>query len=107
MKLPLLLLYIWWNFYHEYIHWDCLRQFYCLDLQREEMATLPVLDPGLIGTGRTRGYRMLYRGPGFLAVVRFVSTPPPSPLSLSKLGRQHTERQRKRDNLLTVEGGKG
>ncbi len=45
--------------------------------QREETATLPVLDPGLIGTGRTRENRMLYRGPGFLAVVRFGSTPPP------------------------------
>ncbi len=48
----------------------------------------------------------IYRGPSFLAVVLFGSTPPP-PLPGSKLDRRHTGRLRKRDNLLTGEGGDG
>ncbi len=40
-----------------------------------------------------------HRGPGFLAVICFGSTPPPSPVS--KLGLRHTGKLRKSDNLLT------
>ncbi len=43
-------------------------------------------------------YWIIYRGPGFLAFV------PPPPTD-SKLYQRHTERPRKRDNLLT--GGEG
>ncbi len=51
---------------------------------------------------------MFYRGPGFFAVVRFGSFSLSSPLLLvSKLDRRHTERLRKRDNLLLGEGGGG
>ncbi len=46
---------------------------------------------------------MFYRGPGFLAVI-YDLAPPPPPLPFSKLDRRHTERLRKRDNLLTWEG---
>jgi hypothetical protein len=45
---------------------------------------------------------MIYRGPGFSAVFHF-PLPPPLP-SVSSTGR-HTGRLRRRDNLLTVEGG--
>jgi len=51
---------------------------------------------------------MIYRGPGFLAVVWFGSLPTPfsHPLSLvSKLDWRNTGRLRKRDTLLTGEGG--
>ncbi len=43
----------------------------------------------------------------FLAVVRFSSSPTPSPSrsSVSKLDGRYTGRLRKRDNLLTGEGG--
>ncbi len=49
---------------------------------------------------------MIYQGPGFLAVAGFGSSPilPPHP---SKIDRRHTGRLRKRDNLLTGEGGGG
>ncbi len=57
--------------------------------------------------GRFREYWMIYRGPGFLAVVwiGFIPTP-----SVSKLDRRQTARLRKRDNLLTGDrkgGGAG
>jgi hypothetical protein len=49
---------------------------------------------------------MIYRGPGFLAVVDSALSPPPrTPLSLRQLGRRHIGRLRKRD-LLTG-GGRG
>ena len=48
---------------------------------------------------------MVYREPGFLAVVSFGSSPTPSPSPVSKLDRRHTGRLRKRDDLLTVKGG--
>jgi hypothetical protein len=46
---------------------------------------------------------MIYRGPGFLAVVGFGSSTPPSPLLLSVISTGDTNivRLRKRDNLLT------
>ncbi len=47
---------------------------------------------------------MIYRWPGFLAVVWFVSSHPFPPSSFSKLDRRHTGRLRKRDNLLTGRG---
>jgi hypothetical protein len=47
-------------------------------------------------------YWIIYREPGFLAVVLFDSFPPPSPVS--KLDRRHTGRLLKRDNFLTGEG---
>ncbi len=55
-----------------------------------------------------REYWMIYRLSGFLAIVRIgssVSTCTPSPVR--KLDRRHTERLRKRDNLLIGEGGMG
>jgi hypothetical protein len=42
---------------------------------------------------------MIYRGPGFLAVVLF------APSRVSKLDRRHKGRPRKRDTILTGEGG--
>ncbi len=62
------------------------------------------------GWSESREYWMIYRGPGFLAVVWFGSSPTPlphPPSSLSKLNRQHTGRLRKKDKLLTGEGGRG
>ncbi len=45
---------------------------------------------------------LIYRGPGFLAVEWFGSTPTPlSPCHVSKLDRRHTRLLRKRLNLLT------
>jgi hypothetical protein len=51
---------------------------------------------------QTREY-FIYRGPGFLAIVWFGSSPTLS----DDLDRRHTRRPRKRDNLLTGEGGRG
>ncbi len=48
---------------------------------------------------------MIYKGPGFLAVLGFGSSPTPSPVS--KLDRRHKERPRKREKSLTGEGDKG
>jgi hypothetical protein len=45
---------------------------------------------------------MIYRGPGFLAVLSFGSSFTPSPLSLD---RRHTGRLRKRDKFPVGEGG--
>ncbi len=50
-------------------------------------------------------YWLFCRGPGFLAVVWFGSSPSLS--SVSKLDRRHTGSLRKRDNLLTREGEGG
>jgi hypothetical protein len=52
-----------------------------------------------INIGKDREYWTIYRGPGFLAVVWFGSSPALCPLS-----RQHTGRLRKRDKLLMGEG---
>jgi hypothetical protein len=51
-------------------------------------------------------YYMIYRGPVFLAVVLFGSSPT---LPVSKLDCRHTGRLRKRDKLVAGEreGGKG
>ncbi len=57
--------------------------------------------------GRYRECWTIYRGSGFLAVLWFGSSPIPPLLSRHKLGRRHTGRLRKRDNLLTGKGGKG
>ncbi len=46
-------------------------------------------------------YWMIYRGPGFLAVVWFGSSPTPSPVS--KLHRRHTGRLRKRETTCSRE----
>jgi hypothetical protein len=51
-----------------------------------------------------REYLMIYRGPGFLDVVRF---DPPLPPNVGKLNLRHTGILRKRDNLLTGEWGGG
>ncbi len=48
---------------------------------------------------------MIFKGPGFLAVVWFGSSP--THLSLSKLDRRHTGRLLKRDNLMREEVGRG
>jgi hypothetical protein len=51
---------------------------------------------------------MINRWPGFLVVIWIGSSPTPSlPLPVSKIDRRrrHTGRLRKRDNLLTEEGG--
>jgi hypothetical protein len=54
----------------------------------------------------TREYWMIYRGPGFLAVLWFGSSPTPFPPSpASKLDRRHIGRLRKRDKLRRGEGG--
>jgi hypothetical protein len=51
---------------------------------------------------------MDYRGPGFLAVVLFGSSPPPTPPTpVSKLDGRHQGNLRKRDNLLKGGGGGG
>jgi hypothetical protein len=51
---------------------------------------------------------MIYRGSGFLAVVKFGFFPFPSPLpSVSKLDRRHTGSLRKRNKLLTGGGRVG
>jgi hypothetical protein len=57
----------------------------------------------------TRDYSMIYRGPGFLAIamVWLHLQYPPSSSPLRKLGRKHTGRLRKRDNLLTGKGRRG
>ncbi len=47
---------------------------------------------------------MFYGGPDFLGVVRFHSSPPPLP-SVRSTGDACTGRLRKRDNLMTGEGG--
>ncbi len=48
---------------------------------------------------RDREYWMIYRGPGFLAVLWFGSTSTPSlPSSVSMIHLRHTGRQKKRDN---------
>ncbi len=59
------------------------------------------------GSHCSRDYWMIFRGPGFLAVVWFGSSHTPSPLNVSKLHWRHTERLRMRDNLLTGWGGGG
>jgi hypothetical protein len=50
---------------------------------------------------------MTYRRLGFLAVIRFCysSSPTPPPSLDSKHDRRHTGRLRKRDKMLTGEGG--
>jgi len=51
---------------------------------------------------------MIYGEIGFLAVVSLLALPPPPPpphSPISKLDRRHTGRLRKRDNLLSEEGG--
>jgi hypothetical protein len=50
---------------------------------------------------------MNYRGPGFLTVPWFVSSPAPFPPLVSKLDRRHIGRLRKIEKLLTGEGGRG
>ncbi len=57
----------------------------------------------------SRGYLMIYRGPGSLVVVCLARHPPPPPSPVSKFDRRrrHTGRLRKRDNWLTGEGGRG
>jgi hypothetical protein len=54
----------------------------------------------------TSEYCMIYKGPGFLAVARFGSSPlpPPPPSSQSSVSKRHTGRLRKRVNLLMEEG---
>jgi hypothetical protein len=49
---------------------------------------------------------MIYRGPGFLAgrMIDLASLPPSPLLSVSSTA--HTERPRKKHNLLTEDGGK-
>jgi hypothetical protein len=47
--------------------------------------------------GQTKEYWMIYRGPGFLDVVDFGSSPAPSLNPVSKLQRQHAERLRQRE----------
>ena len=54
-----------------------------------------------------REYWMIYREPGFLAVVWFSSSPTPSPPLVSKLDRRHTERLRNKRQLFDRRGGKG
>ncbi len=50
-------------------------------------------------------YWMIYRGPGFLAVVWFYSYPIPSfPSPVSKFDRRQIGRPRKRDNFLADRG---
>ncbi len=49
----------------------------------------------------------LYRGPGYFAVVRFGSSPTPSPSSVSNIDRRYTRKLRMRDNLLSGRGGQG
>ncbi len=57
-------------------------------------------------TAYIREYWMIHRGPGFLAVVWFGSSPPAlPPFPLRKLGLRHTGGLRKRDNWLIGEGG--
>jgi hypothetical protein len=57
-------------------------------------------------TAYIREHVLHYRGPGFLTVVSFGSTPIPLPHSpVSKLDQRHIGKLRKRDNLLTREGG--
>jgi hypothetical protein len=48
---------------------------------------------------------MVYRGPGYLAVLRFGTSPAPSPAAVCKLDRRHTGRLRKREDLVTEEKG--
>ncbi len=55
--------------------------------------------------GRNQRVLNVYRGQGFLAVIRIGFFPTPS--SLSKLDRRRTGRPSKRVNLLTGEGGEG
>ncbi len=55
-------------------------------------------------------YWMLHIGPGILAIVWFCSSSSPTlpyPSPVSKLVQRHTGRLRKRDNLLTSDGGGG
>jgi hypothetical protein len=47
----------------------------------------------------------LFRGQGFLALVRFGSYPTTHPSPVSKVDQRHTERLRKIDNLQTGDGG--
>jgi hypothetical protein len=84
-------------------YWSCLKTFKWIEISRKWIF-LPVLHIELLKVGRE--YWMVYRGSGFLSVVwDFALRPPPSsPFPVSKLGRRHTGRLRKRDNLLTGEG---
>ncbi len=51
---------------------------------------------------------MIYRGPGFLAIVWFDSSPTPSPSSSgSKLDRQHTGTEKERQVMYWRERGEG
>ncbi len=59
-----------------------------------------------IGGELSREYWMVYRGPGFLAVIWVGSSPTPPPSPVSKLERRRTGRLRKRAKLPTEEGGK-
>jgi hypothetical protein len=53
-----------------------------------------------------QGVLMIYRGPGFLADATYDLAPcPPQPSPVSKLDRRHTGRLKKKDNLLSEEGG--
>ncbi len=80
-------------------------------LLKKDCASYPnfiiIMGKGLepFATGLYREYWTIYGGPGFLAVVWFASSPTPPPPPLSKLDKRHTARLRKRDNLLTGEGG--
>ncbi len=47
----------------------------------------------MVETTETRGCWMIYRGPGFLAVVWFGSSCPFPPSPVSKLDRRHTRRR--------------
>ncbi len=55
---------------------------------------------------QNKEYWIIYRGPGFLAVLWFGSSPTPYSPSLSVSSTGDT-REDKRDNLLTGEGGRG
>ncbi len=51
---------------------------------------------------------MIYRVPGFIAVeLELLELAPPPPSPVSKLDRRNTGRLRKKDKLLTGEGGVG
>ncbi len=77
------------------------RAFYGSSSHLYYLGRLPLPPLDLAHRGPVRDYWMIYRGPGFQAVVRFSSSPTIPPADVTKFDRRHTRRLRKRDNLLT------
>jgi hypothetical protein len=67
------------------------------------------LDTGMYCNLHVREYLIVYRGPGFISVIRFGSSPtpfPPIPSPVGKLDRRHTRKTEKERQLADGRGGR-